>query len=106
MTMVNMAMSAEEAKEQGEVTLDSKYSYGLRIHLDDDALAKLGLTTMPAVGSKLTITCAVEVCSMSSYQDQGGEAESSLDLQITDMEVGEGKDAQTDTQAASMLYPS
>lgn len=105
MTMVNMAMSAEESKEQGDDLSASKYSYGLRIHLDDDALAKLGLTTMPAVGSKLTITCAVDVCSMSSYQDQDGESESSLDLQITDMEVGAGSDAKTDAQSASILYP-
>lgn len=100
-----MAMSAEEAKEQsGEMADDlPKYSYGLRIHLDDDNLAKLGLTQSPDVGSKLMITCQVEVCSKSSYQDISGEAESSLDLQITAMEIGKQS---VSSDPATMLYGS
>lgn len=102
MALIDLAMSPEEAKEQTtDIGENEKYSYGLRIHLDDDALAKLGLTTSPEIGSKMMITCAVEVCSKSMYQDQSGEAESSLDLQITAMEIGQ---SQSSGNAATLLY--
>ena len=54
MAMVNMKMSATEAKEYGgEATMASdapEYPYGLCIRLDDDALEKLGITALPAIG--------------------------------------------------------
>jgi hypothetical protein len=105
MAMVNMQMSAEEAKEQTEPTAADapKYPYGLELRLDDDALAKLGLTQPPAVGTKLTIHCAVEVTSASSYQTQGQEAEASSCWQITDMEIRPA--ASTSANAAGLLYP-
>ena len=103
MAMVNMKMSAEEAKEQTEPTAADapQYPWGLKLNLDDDALEKLGLTTMPAVGTKMQLAATVEVCSTSSYSDQKGEAESSVSLQITAMELGA---AQQSSDAASMLY--
>lgn len=108
MAMVDMTMSAEEAKEQtAPDTSDApKYPWGLRISLDDDSIEKLGLTTLPAVGSKMTMTCAVEVCSTGAYQDQSGESETSMSLQITAMELAPAQDAQTQTSAATALYGS
>lgn len=103
MVMVNMQMSAEEAKEQTEPTAAPKYPYGLELQLDDDALAKLGLTQPPAVGTKLTIQCAVEVTSASSCQTQGQEAEASSCWQITDMGIRPA--ASTSANAAGLLYP-
>lgn len=103
MAMVDMTMSAEEAKEyaQPEAGDAPKYPWGLKITLDDDSLAKLGITTLPAVGTKMQFTAVCEVCSSSSYQDQGGEAETSLGLQITGMELSS---PQSEGNAATMLY--
>jgi hypothetical protein len=106
MAMVSMEQSAEEADEgYGEVDDERsdkpKYPYGLRITLDDGSLAKLGLTQPPKVGSTMTLTAKVTVCSASSYEDQDGEPESSSTLQITAMEIGEDQDR---PDAASMLY--
>lgn len=89
--MINMQMSAEEAKEYAscEPTPDNmpRYPYGLRLCLDDDALAKLNMTMPPAVGTTMTISAQVTVVAASSSQRQGGDAESSSEWQITDMEV-------------------
>ena len=103
MAQVDMKMSREEAQEQyAPVTSDApEYPYGLRISLDDDALEKLGLTQLPAVGTKMQLSATVEVCSTSAYSTQEGEAETSVSLQITAMELGT---AQQSSSAASLLY--
>lgn len=103
--MIDMSMSAEEAKEQyGNDTKDApKYPYGLRISLNDDDLAKLGITSLPAVGTKMVITCQTEVCSTGVYEDQSKEKEASMSLQIQAMEIGEDKDS---SDAATLLYGS
>lgn len=105
MAMVDMTMDAEEAKEQAQTDIGSdgpKYPWGLKITLDDGSLAKLGITSLPAVGTKFTFTAVSEVCGSSSYQDQSGEAETSLSLQITGMELVNG--SQSNDDAATMLY--
>lgn len=103
MAQVDMTMSAEEAKEQTEPSVSDapQYPWGLRLSLDDDALEKLGITTMPAVGTKMQLSATVEVCSTSAYSTQEGESEASVSLQITAMELSSGK---TSSDAASLLY--
>jgi hypothetical protein len=101
MAMTSMKMSAEEAKE--EMTCDStprEYPYGLEIRLDDEGLAKLGMSTPPAVGAEMVITAKVIVTSASQYQNQGSDPEMSSCWQITDMEVA----ASSSTNAAKSLY--
>ena len=104
MAMVNMKMDKEEAQEIAEPTASDapQYPYGLELHLDDKALAKLGFTYPPSVGQTLTISAKVTVTSASSYQTQGNEAESSSCWQITDMEVSGGSSQSMD---AKSLYP-
>lgn len=105
MSLVNMKMSAKEAQEWAEpVAADApEYPYGLSISLNEEDLAKLGITTPPPVGTRMLLTARVEVCSTSQYQTQGKENEASVGLQITDMELGE---ASQGSDAASLLYPS
>jgi hypothetical protein len=101
--MINMKQSAEEAKEQSEKSaIDMpEYPYGLCLSLDDDALEKLGITALPKVGSVMTITAKAYVKGTSAYNTQGGESESRMELQITDMEIGAANDA---SASATMLY--
>jgi hypothetical protein len=88
-TLINMQMSAEEAKETMEPKAADapKYPWGLCITLNDETLAKLGITDLPKVGTVITIVAKAEVSSIRDYQTQGGESEASMDLQITDMAV-------------------
>ena len=64
-------------------------------------MEKLGIKDLPAVGTEMTIMAKVVVKSVSSNQSEGGDAESRMSLQITDMEVGGTSKA---SNAATMLY--
>lgn len=87
--MVNMKMSAEEAKEATSCspTDGPEYPYGLCIDLDDDALAKLGITELPAVGAKMTLHALAVVTRTGANTTQGQETENRVGLQITDLEL-------------------
>src|SRR6185369_7597591 len=87
--MVNMKMSAEEAKEYTQPTPGDapEYPWGLCISLDEDSIAKLGITSLPAVGSQMQVQALVTVSSTSENNTQSGEKERRVELQITDMEL-------------------
>lgn len=104
MPMVNLKMSREERKEYAEVTAmdEPQYPYGLCVDLDDDTLAKLGITSLPAVGTAIQFTARAVVKSTSSNQYEGSEPESRMSLQITDMEVGDA--SRTSSDSATALY--
>jgi hypothetical protein len=86
MNLVNMQNTPAEAEEEAtEVNQPAKYPWGLAICVEDDVMQKLGLKEVPAVGSVVMLTARCEVCSASAYQRQGGDAEASFSLQITDM---------------------
>lgn len=106
MALINMKMSREEAKEYAPQAIDSEgpeYPYGLCICLNDDSLEKLGITNLPKVGTEMMIMAKVKVTSTRAYSDKEGEAESSVDLQITDMEI-QGNQTERNNSAATMLY--
>lgn len=70
------------AQDPGE---EPRYDYGLSLHLDDSALAKLGLDErMPQVGDEKIIRARVRVTSVSERDTQGG-TDQTADLQITHM---------------------
>ncbi len=103
MAMVSMKMSATERKEYNEVTASDapSYPYGLCIHLDDDALEKLGLTEMPAVGTELMVMAKAVVKGTSAHAYDGEQSHRSVDIQITDLELGPVASA---SSAADALY--
>lgn len=102
--MPNMKMSAKEAKEWTSPTpADApEYPYGLELSLDEESLAKLGISTPPAVGTQFTVIARCTVTSASQYQTQGGEPEGNSCWQITDMEVAPA--SSLDERASSKLY--
>lgn len=106
MALTDMKLTPAEAKDANSCCApDSddggpKYPYGLSINLDDEALAKLGITTLPAVGGLMRLTATVEVTSTSQYERQD-EKEISINLQITAMELGA---TQAEPSAATVLY--
>jgi hypothetical protein len=59
------------------------YPYGLQLQLDDETLTKLGLATLPKVGTAKTLIARVEVTSVSVHDDKGTKRRS-LSLQITE----------------------
>jgi hypothetical protein len=104
MALVNMKLSPEQAKEMDCCAPASDggpaYPWGLALYLDDETLAKLGISQLPDVGSRLTLTAIVEVTSNSQRQTQEGKTVN-MDLQITDMELS---GTRAEPSAASVLY--
>ena len=70
------------------------YPFGLQITLDDEELDKLGIDTLPKVGSSLQLTAKVTVSrgSESASQNEEGKADKqrSLGLQITHLALAGG----------------
>lgn len=97
--LVSMKMSKEEVKEQASPSSDSlpQYSWGLSIHLDDDALEKLGIGDGLKVGDKVSVIAKATVEASSSHKSLLGDSESSVDLQLTDMEIGNASSKVTET---------
>jgi hypothetical protein len=104
-SLINMQQSAEEAKEYTQPSVDEapKYPWGLCITLNDDSLEKLGVKTLPAAGTVVTIVARAEVSGVRENQTQGGKTEASLDLQITDMQLG-GIETDLTARATGKLY--
>lgn len=89
--MKSIALTKAEAKEtMMEYTPSAaeapKYPYGTTLDLNDDTLSKLGLESLPAVGTEVTIMAKAKVTRVSMYEEQSG-AESCMGLQITDMDI-------------------
>lgn len=104
-TLINMENTAAEAKEQVSPVADGgpKYPWGLNICLNDDSLEKLGVTSLPAVGTEVTIVAKATVASTSENATEGNGTRSSMDLQITDMQL-DGLQSDVFGRAAEMLY--
>jgi hypothetical protein len=104
MPLINMKSKPEVEEMPGQVELDEpSYPYGLCIRLGKDELEKLGVTALPKVGSEMMISAKVFVKSVSSYQTQGAGNDTSMELQITDMEIGQTEKA-TNEDRATALY--
>lgn len=106
MNLVSMKLTPAEAKTEdccapSDPADQPAYPGGLSIYLDDEALAKLGMTALPDVGAPLTLMARVEVCSKSQYENQKG-TDTSLSLQITDMALA--PETQSPEQRATKFY--
>lgn len=80
-----------------------RYPWGLRITLDTETIAKLGIKMPLDVGEKCSIVAKGEVVAVSANESQGGGKRESLDIQITDMSVIEG-DSEKKDDASKKLY--
>jgi hypothetical protein len=92
--MKDMKLTAAEAKAyDGECCGPSgadagpRYPWGLELYLHDEVLKKLGMATLPAVGTELVLQAKVHVTGVSMRERQGGEKSQTLDIQITSMEL-------------------
>lgn len=104
-SLINMENTPAEAQQMinPSATDAPKYPWGLEICLNDDSLAKLGIKTMPAVGTEVTIVAKATVAATRESATEGDGTHSSMDLQITDMQV-DGLDKDLFGRAAELLY--
>ena len=104
-SLINMETTPQEAREMVKPTpADApKYPWGLQICLNDDSLEKLGVKTLPAAGTEVTIVAKAVVAGTSERQTEGEGTKASMDLQITDLQI-DGLDRDVFNRAAEMLY--
>lgn len=104
MAMISMKQEAEREEMPGEIEYEEPmYPYGLCLHLGQEQLEKLGITALPTVGTEMMLHAKVFVKGTSAYETQGGK-DMSIDLQITDMELGASENAPTAERSATLLY--
>lgn len=106
MKMTDLTLTPEEAKDMnGCVPCDGnddnlpKYPWGTSLYLSDVVLKKLGMTELPAVGSKMVITAEVIVTSISQRQDQK-DINQTVDMQMTSL----GMEPKADEAAATRMF--
>lgn len=100
MGMISLKLAKSKKNTSPEVAIDSSredYPWGTRIDLNKETLDKLGIKTLPAVGSELVIECKVKVIAVRESASER-DTSRSIELQITDMdleldedEAGEGE---------------
>ena len=102
MSLKNMAVpnTDDEVME----AQNNPYGYGLCIRLNPKQCEILGISTPPEAGTVLSIKAMATATTVTQEVDIGeDDKEVYLELQITDMEIG---NASSSSKSASMLYGS
>ena len=91
MALVDLKMSKKDMQEETQpaVADQNPYPYGLRLSLDTDELAKLGITekNLPAVGDEIHIAAVGEVASVSEDETASGGYRCCVTVQIQMMDM-------------------
>lgn len=86
--MASMKIDPKEREKRYKesVAVDAPtYPYGLCLHLDDEAMEKLGMATLPQVGKQVLVYALADVTSVSENESEGSGKRQSVSLQITDL---------------------
>lgn len=90
-----------EAVENEDVVLSGpkkpEYPYGLRLKLEGEVLKKLELQEMPDIGSMVDLMAKAKVVALRKEEDHV-----CLEIQITDMGLGESKEAEKEEMKESV----
>lgn len=100
MKQIDVAFTKAERKKQNQgpsPISENKYPYGLSLRLDNDTLEKLGLDSLPKVGTTVRVEATAKVTSVSSNEGTQGKNRC-VELQVTKLGVGSG--AQSMEEAA------
>lgn len=105
MKLVSMKLDPKEQKQEASDLAFEKplYPYGLSISLDDEALKKLGITELPDVDDRMTLTARVCVTNVGDYASQSG-SNKSVSLQIEAMDLSDAVEADDAKDPADTLY--
>lgn len=103
MAMKDMKITAAERKARekmykvnpGSPVGECVYPYGLTLRLEKEALEKLGMDTLPKVGSKMRVAAVAVVTEVRSSQSSSGSGSKCVELQIQklDLSAGGGADS-------------
>lgn len=105
MKMMSMKRTAQDKRKDMGATasvdaIRPDYPWGLTIHLEADELNKLGMKEMPEAGCCMMLVATVHVTRVqvtaAAGVKPGDDHERSVDLQITDMMLGEMPEGEED----------
>lgn len=112
MGMISLKLAKSKKNDSPQLASDSSddgYPWGTRIDLNKESLDKLGIKTLPAVGSEIMIECKVKVIAVCESANER-DTSRSVELQITDMdleldedEVSEGELTRGDSKSMNNL---
>jgi len=100
--LVSMKQSKKEQKRDSPMTAGTEkdpYPYGLALSLEDGSLTKLGITTLPEVGSTVHLHGKATVESVSKSNSTEGGTRRSVCLQITDLCLEDAADEADESTA-------
>ena len=103
--LVSMEISAADAAKFDKAFEPEKpkFFHGLRLHLEEGALAKLELEEMPEVGKEMELKAIVKVVDVGVDEDKDGQRRH-MSLQITSMALHGSDHAQKPKSLAEKLF--
>ncbi len=104
-TLKSMKLSKADQQAASEPMKDApRYPWGLSLHLDEEALDKLGEDTLPDIGTELMLVARVKVTGVQANESDSGKRRS-VSLQITHMCLeAKGDDNTASAAAIAKLY--
>lgn len=101
--MASMELTDEQAKEEGREMAEYRPRWAVStLYLGDEALAALGIKEPLKPGTMVALNCVAKVVSAELREDQKGESENCMSVQITDMDLA----PQAKTVDAKAFYPT
>ncbi len=101
--MASMELTPEQSKEEGQELSDYRPRWAVsQLYLGDEALQALGITEPLKPGTMVALNCVAKVVSAELREDQQGESENCMSIQITDMDLA----PQARTVDARAMYPT
>lgn len=96
-TKADKKKSEKEMKNVSSIG-GEEHPYGLRIHLGEEELSKLGMDNLPSVGDKLHIMAHGRVHSVSSDHHSSGRKSRRVEIQLHKLGVGHGGSEQEQSE--------
>jgi hypothetical protein len=99
--MKDLIITSGEKREGSILSVEDKPSYppGLRIHLDEDTVKKLGLSMAPDVGKRVHVVAVGEVVSVSKEEGRGDDHSFSFSIQLQEVDLQPAGDDKKVSQA-------
>ncbi len=105
--LTSMELTKTESKRETEPIDEDKgpkFPFGLSLSLDDEALKKLGVTTLPKVGEETLVFAKAKITSVDESQHQDRKKRRSVRLQITHLGLGKETKQKTAAEFGKKLY--
>jgi hypothetical protein len=89
--LVDLKLTKKEKKESAPCAVSGMpdYPWGTRLSLNDEALDKLGMKTLPRVGDKVSVTGVGVITSVSQHESEKRD-DRCVEIQIQQLAVNAG----------------